>query len=160
MTWDEETLEMLRLALSDDETPYTYSDDKLNKLFLLAARYVQQEIVLPYEYTIDIVNITLSPDPSALGDYLMINLGVLKAICILHSSALSLATGKNFSIQDGGTLYKSGDTYGEKSGVAKTACEAYADYKEQYILDNPVSGQCIVTPFAHDRLYISPYGVR
>jgi len=158
MSWEDDSVEMLRIALNDLDAPYTYDDERLQKLFLMACMYVQKDVQLNNTYIISITEVSLSPDPTTTDpiEYSLLNMAVLKSLCILYMSDLRLASGKGVDIRDGGTQLSLKNYYTEKSDNAKTACELYLEYKDKLIMQDTILGEAIVTPFTHDRLNILP----
>lgn len=88
MSWQSEITTIVRILINDYVVPYTYSDARLEQTILVAAQYVQFDVNLDNQYTIDIVGGTLSPDPTTLTekDSIFINLTGLKTACIVDQS--------------------------------------------------------------------------
>ena len=79
---------MVRVLINDLEASPTYSDARIDQVAVVAAQFVNKDITLGNEYTIDVVGETISPDPSVTStkDELFINSIVLKASCIIDQS--------------------------------------------------------------------------
>lgn len=88
MSWQNEIIPIVRILVNDYVVPYTYSDARLEQTILVAAQYVQFDVNLDYQYTIDISGGTLDPDPTTLPekDSIFINLTGLKTACIIDQS--------------------------------------------------------------------------
>lgn len=86
MSWQDECIPMLRVIISDiDCDSQTYSDNRLEEILVVAARYVDQELTLPTVYTITVSDRTISPDPTdsvSNDNTVLINMTVLKAACL------------------------------------------------------------------------------
>ena len=88
MYWEIEIPIIVRTLINDlDENP-TYSDSRIQQLAVVAAQYAQKDLNLRQTYIIDIVNQTITPDPSApeTRDTDFIGFIALKSACLLDQS--------------------------------------------------------------------------
>lgn len=81
-TWVEDATEILRILINDFSNTPTYTDNTLEQLLVVAARYVVQEVKLGTTYTITYSTGDISPDPSSDTDF--VNFMVLKAACMIN----------------------------------------------------------------------------
>lgn len=85
-SWQDDAIPMLRILISDmDINNLTYSDDRLEQILVVAARYVLQDIDFATTYTVSVQGRTIDPDPTATessDNTVLINLTVLKAACL------------------------------------------------------------------------------
>lgn len=86
MAWQDETIITTRVLVNDLNTPYEFSDDRITQILVVAGKYVQFDVNLDYVYDIDVVNQTISPDPTVSNDSIFISLICLKAACIIDQS--------------------------------------------------------------------------
>jgi hypothetical protein len=86
--WEIEIPIIIRNLINDFAEPPTYSDSRIKQLAVVAAQYVLNDINLSTQYNIDIVNETITPDPSAPNsrDTDFIGFIGLKSACILDQS--------------------------------------------------------------------------
>jgi len=88
MYWQIEIPIIVRTLINDLETVPLYSDDRIIQLVTVASQYVIKDANLNVGYAVDIVNQTITPDPSdpATRDTDFIGLIALKSSCILDQS--------------------------------------------------------------------------
>lgn len=83
MTWQDESVEILRILINDFAGTPKYDDQDLEQLLLVSARYVIQEVNLPTSYTVDYSLGTITPDPSS--DHIFLNFMILKSACMTNT---------------------------------------------------------------------------
>ena len=85
MHWEGAMIGMLRVVIDDNayQGSYTYTDSRLVQVLVTAAMYVNQEVEFDTDYTIDVIDSSISPDPYDHGDNLFLNMVVMKAACII-----------------------------------------------------------------------------
>jgi hypothetical protein len=151
MSWQTEMTTMLRVVINDIVAPYTYTDERLQQVIVVAAQLMLNDISFPVNYSIDIENIDISPDPTdATRDDAFINLGVLKSGCFMDSSLFRTKAAS------AGILVKTGPHTVDTKGVIdaykvlleKGLCKAYDDAKWEYEAGNLSPGRAILGPFA------------
>jgi hypothetical protein len=88
MYWDIEIPIIVRTLINDLEATPTYSDERIKQLITVSAKYVLIDANLNVSYNIDIINETITPDPSdpETRDPEFVGLIALKAACILDQS--------------------------------------------------------------------------
>lgn len=91
MAWDTEMVEILRVMINDLDTPYKFTDDRLEKVILSAATLVTNDAsgYFNFDYIVDIVASSFTPDPTdrvgGTRDDNFITLILLKAACFIDS---------------------------------------------------------------------------
>lgn len=88
MYWEIEIPIIVRNLINDLEDPPIYTDDRIKQLAVVASQYVLNDINLSITYTVDIINQTITPDPSDPNsrDTDLIGFIALKSACILDQS--------------------------------------------------------------------------
>jgi hypothetical protein len=87
--WETDLVIMLRCLIGDAIAPYTYEDDRLITILVIAAKYLQHEIALDESYTVNIDEETITPDPMGPPeDVVFTTLVVLKAGCLLDKAKM------------------------------------------------------------------------
>ena len=150
MAFDVECPRMIRHMIDDLSDSPTYSDDRLTELTILAAQLVNAEIDLERDYSTDLDNLTLSPDPTAdPRDNAFINLIVLKAACIIDQSEARKAAGQGIAIQDNRSSIDLRARAGNRLALIKEGwCKSYAQAKFEYQSGmGAMSGHAILSPF-------------
>jgi hypothetical protein len=79
MAWNTEIPIIVRVLINDMSDSPTYSDERLQQVIAVSAKYVQFDVVLDNSYRVDVINPTISPDPTDLKDEIFISLVSLKA---------------------------------------------------------------------------------
>lgn len=148
-TWDIELVLMLRHLINDLGTTPKYLDCRLEELILIAGHYVSQEIS-NFSYTIDIDELTISPDPTqSTRDVAFIDLILLKAVCILDSGeARTRALIGGIKIKDGlSEIDTKGAGKSQLFELAVNSCQFYEDTKWNYQLSSFKDVKSVLSPF-------------
>lgn len=165
MAWDEEINIMVRTLVNDADST-KYDDDRINQAILMAMQLVQMEISLSADYEVDVVNETVTPDPT-IGDDRDIDfmkLVSVKTACMIDQGSASDAASQAIRVKDGASEVDLRDAFKAKFDLLKIGwCQVYADLKRQYSLGQRGArlGAAIMTPFRLFNGYGSsdmPYG--
>jgi len=148
MAWEIELVQIVRGLIGDtDSTSYDYTNERLKDLILIAAQLVLGDATFGNSYTVDVDEITLTPDPTVTTkDNGFINLSCLKTACIILSSEWRTASKNAISFKDGPSSIDAKGVAAEKQALAKEACENYTDALMQYRAGNAAAGEAIVGP--------------
>jgi hypothetical protein len=156
MAWQTECIVMVRHMVGDLTEPYTYSDNRLEELFLVCAQMVITEVIFNETYTIDVDEVTLTPDPTdreadTRNDN-FINLVCLKCACFIDQCETRKAAQTGGLIKDMNvTVDFRGSLQGRISILKEGWCKAYAEAVLQYKTNRyQVAGAAIVAPFRID----------
>lgn len=158
MAWQSESIVVLRIMIDDWGSPPTFTDARLEQLFLVAAQLVNSEMNFSTTYTVDLDECSLSPDPTTgTKDNNFFNLTCLKAACILDQAQARTAAGRAVQISSFKSSIRLTDVASHRLALLKEGyCKLYAETKLQYELDRAsVAGAAIMTPF---RTAASDYG--
>ena len=149
--WQVEIPIIVRNLINDLESTPTYTDDRIIQLSTVSARYVVSEANFTTEYTIDIINQTISPDPSdpSSRDIDFVGLLALKAACILDQSTfrtkaalegIRTALGSaNLSVQ--------GNLGGYKILLDQGPCALYEQLVLDHNIGNATAVAAVLSPF-------------
>lgn len=136
-----DTLVYVRHLIDDtDESNYEYSDNRLSTLIFVSASYVNTDIRA--NYTINLCNQTISPEPSQ--DF--INLVALKAACMLMRSSHTSYSRNDFRVSDGPTTVDLKGAADKIKVAADSLCEQYERAKLDLNIGRTVNGYIISTP--------------
>lgn len=161
MSWQTEIVENVRVLINDMDATQTYTDDRIERVVIIAANQVLQEVQFPTAYSIDIAEAEISPDPTSLStkDNGFINLVSLKTACLIISGELkqySLVGG--ISVNDGPSSINMSNVFGNLKDLQKSICGEYARYKLEYKLSQSINnGQVVMTPTTNLNGYLSQY---
>jgi len=145
---------LVRSLINDlDSTSYKYSDDKLNQLICVAARFVQQDADFKAIYTIG-VNF-IAPNPSSVEDFDFINLVGLKTVCIILGSELKSEAGNSISIKDGPSSIDLRGVSNTLNLYRNNICSQYDQYLLDYKAGNSLAGQAILGPYSPASEFVS-----
>ncbi len=101
MTWDVDLVLMVRVLISDINAPQKYTDTYLQRVLITAGLITDSKITFPFDYTYDISNLTISPDPIVSGDSVFIALVPLRSACIITQGEFKQALGQGIKVRDG-----------------------------------------------------------
>lgn len=153
MTWQDETIPMLRILINDLSSSPIYSDDRLEQTIIVAAKLTYQDIDLENTYTISIENVSITPDPIDNSDDAFLNFAVLRAACILDHSTFRTKTaleGIKASLGPA-SLSVYGNLAGFKTLLEIGPCATYLEMKEAYQFGNINVVRAVLSPFAGNR---------
>ena len=154
---------MVSVLINDLESSPTYSDARIDQVAVVAAQFVNKDITLGNDYTIDVVGETISPDPSvtATKDELFINSIVLKASCIIDQSTFrTKAALEGLRAQMGpASMAVRGNLAGYQILLKEGPCALYYKFVEDYEIANATNISAILSPFVGNKFdpYMLPY---
>jgi len=154
MSWQAEIPIIVRTLINDlDQNNQNYSDERLLQVIAVAAKYVQFDISLESNYIIDVVNLNISPDPTANDDSLFISLTGLRAACIIDQSALrtkAALEGIRASLGPA-QLSVAGSLAGFDLILEKGPCAAYKEFIAYWDVKEATAVRAILSPFAGNK---------
>jgi hypothetical protein len=150
MSWQPLMTTLFRVMIMDMATPQTYADASLQQIILVAAQLIQIEMQFSQLFVPDIINLTLTPDPTVgeTRDDSFINLCSMKATCILERGETRAKVGTGVLLRDPGNTI---DTRAVGINALKLLeinfCKAYEDAKFEYLCGQVrPAGACIMGP--------------
>ena len=131
---------IVRVWINDLADNPTYSDDRLQQVIIVAGQYVTREINLDTEYSCDILNLDISPDPSLSQnrDEAFITFVALKSACILDQSTFRTKAASE-GIRAGlgaANVSVAGNLKGYKEILDKGPCAMYEKLRMEYEIGN------------------------
>jgi len=155
MSWNIEMPLIVRSWINDLSDTPTYSDERVQQLIVVAAQYVIKDVDLVNNYTINIVNPDISPDPTLLSDKDLdfIGLTSLKASCMLDQSALrtKAATEGIRAALGPAQLSVGGGLRGYEVILNQGPCALYEKLKDDFQLGNVRAIHAILSPFVGNK---------
>lgn len=149
MAWRNEVIPLIRVLINDLDSPYSYTDRRLEQLAVVAAHIIKNEVPLDYTYTITIATRSISPDPKANNDTGFINLIAIKSSCLVDISTFrteALRAGIKAKLGPG-SLDTVGRLPGFKTLLEEGPCKSYEELKKQWIFGNGHIARVILSPF-------------
>lgn len=151
MSWTLEIPIIVRTLINDLADTPTYSDDRLQQAIMVAAQYVTREINLQQKYTLNIVNGTISPDPTDVNnrDEAFIGFVSLKTACFLDQSTFrtKAATEGIRAALGSANISVGGNLSGYKTILETGPCMLYDKLRLEYEIGNANGIKAILSPF-------------
>lgn len=151
MSWQVEIPVIVRVWINDLEASPTYTDARIKQVIAVASQSVIREVSFTQNYTIDVVNETISPDPTvtATRDDDFVALTALKSACILDQS-----TFRTKAVNEGiktnlasASLSVQGNLRGYLTLLEVGPCAMYSKLRTEFEIGNPNVCQAILSPF-------------
>lgn len=149
MSWEIELPIIVRTLIDDLSASPTYTDERLQQVICVAAKYVQFDVSLEHLYTIDVSNLTITPDPTDDRDEIFICLTSLKAACIMDQSSLrtkSALEGVRAALGPA-SLSISNSLDGLKLILEKGSCATYDELTSHWDVKDATAIAAILSPF-------------
>lgn len=162
MAWQTELVGILRVMVGDLDTPYKYSDIRLQKTIIAGAQRVISDISgisTSNSYIASFDDITIIPDPTiSPKDDEFINLVLLSSACFVDQGAARIAANKGgFSIREfASSLDLRGIVDAALKILAVGWCKNYDETLFAYLAGNSSVGTAVMGPF---RTIYSAYAV-
>jgi hypothetical protein len=131
MPWQMDMILMLRSVIGDlDATKYT--DERLKQILMVGAYNVQNDADFPNTYTVNVGQVSVSPDPVDSGDSDFTILTVYKSACILIGSEVKTESANAISIKDGPSAIDLRGVSGSLMALHKSICDKYEELLTRY----------------------------
>lgn len=157
MYWEIEIPIIVRTLINDLESPPLYSDERIQQLIVVAAQYVLGNVNLSQEYNIDIVNMTISPDPSDPNsrDVDYVGFIALKSACMLDQSTFrtKMALEGIKAALGSANLSVSGNLAGYQALLEQeqAPCKLYDQLTLDHNIGNATAVRAILGPFVGNK---------
>jgi len=153
MAWNTEIPIIVRVLINDMSDSQTYSDERLQQVIAVSAKYVQFDVVLDHSYQVDVINPAISPDPTDLNDEIFISLVSLKAACIIDQSALrTRAAAEGIKAALGPAMLSvNGSLDGFIAILDKGPCAAYEELTSHWDVSQATAVRAILGPFVGNK---------
>lgn len=148
MTWDVDLVLVLRVIINDFNTPQKNTDSYLQRVLVTAGILMKQEIQLSFDYTFDISNVTISPDPIEEDDSVLQALLPLKAACVINQGEFRTAIGQGIKVKDGDSSIDTSVSFrGYRDILELGPCAAYDKLRWQIQAANAPAIGAVLSPF-------------
>lgn len=149
MSWEQEIPIIVRVLINDLSDAPTYTDERLLQLIVVAAKYVEFDVVLDNTYTVNVVTPSITPDPSAADDSIFISLVSLKAACLVDQSTLrTKAAMEGIRAALGpASLSVGGSMAGIKMILEQGPCAAYDELTSHWDVKEATAVRAVLSPF-------------
>ena len=151
MYWEIEIPIIVRSLINDFGAVPTYTDDRILQLSVVAANYVTKEVNLSKEYTVDIVNVDIFPDPSenSTRDTDFISFIALKSACFLDQSTFrtkAVLEGIKTSLGSA-NISVAGNLAGYKTLLEMGPCKLYEKLVMDHNIGDATAVRAVLSPF-------------
>ena len=152
-TWQETIPIIVRTMINDWGSPPEYSDERIEQIITVAAKYVQFDVVLQYTYEVDVVNLAISPDPTIDNDDIFICLTSLKSACLLDQSSYRTKAALEGirAVLGPAALSVAGSAQAWQNIIEHGACKAYDDLVDHWDVANATVATAILGPFSGNK---------
>lgn len=149
MAWQDEMILTTRILINDFNSPYEYSDDRIQQVLVVASKYVQFDVNLDNKYEIDVVNNDITPDPTNQKDDIFIGLVCLKAACIIDQSTFRTKAAMEGirTALGAASLGISGNLSGYKTILETGPCNLYEKLCLDHNIGDASAVSAILSPF-------------
>lgn len=149
MSWKVEMPIIIRTLINDIGAIPTYSDERLQQVIVVAAKYVQFDVVLDNTYSLNIAEPAISPDPTDNNDDIFISLTCLKAACIIDQSSLrTKAALEGIRAALGpASLSVGGSLAGLKMILEMGPCASYEELTSHWDVKEATAVRAVLSPF-------------
>lgn len=153
MAWNIEIPIIVRTLINDLNDQPTYSDERLLQVVAVAAKYVQFDVVLENQYSVNVVEPSISPDPTETNDSIFISLVALKSACIIDQSALrTRAAMEGIRAALGPALLSvNGAVGGLVAVLDKGPCASYDELTSHWDVGQATAIRAILSPFVGNK---------
>lgn len=153
MAWQHELTTMVRTLINDSVEPYQFTNKRIIQTILVAGKYVQFDVVLDHSYDVDVVNSTISPDPTDDNDEIFIILTSLKAACLVDQGTLrtkAALEGVRAALGPA-SLSVGGAAAGWEMILKHGPCKLYDDLVEHWDVANASAIAAVLGPFSGNK---------
>lgn len=154
MAWQTDITNLVRVLINDlSETP-TYSDDRIIQTITVAARYIQFDVNLDTKYTVDSINLTISPDPTDSGskDEIFNCLLGLKTACIIDQSTFrTKAVNHGITAALGPAKLSVANMDSYRYILEQGPCKTYNELTEHWDVANANAISAVLSPFVGNK---------
>jgi hypothetical protein len=153
MSWQDVSEIQLRQVINDVDIPQRYTSSRLNLAWLVGASYVSQEFTLMNNYAVDLVGVSINPDPTQTGDQpgqvadpWMLNLTTLRTAIMMINNDMKLAANSSFMIRDVHMQADMRELYKANKILLDEANKIYDNIRMQYCVGVQPQLAAILTP--------------
>lgn len=153
MSWQIEIPIIVRTLVNDLGPEPTISDEKLQQVITVAAKYVQFDVVLEHLYSVDVANIAITPDPTTDRDEIFISLVSLKAACLIDQSTFRTKAAMEGirAALGAASLSVAGQSSAWKTILEEGPCGLYDELTSHWDVKDASAVRAILSPFVSNR---------
>jgi hypothetical protein len=154
MPWKIDLVLMLRSIIGDlDKSKFT--DERLKQILVVGAYNVLNDADFSETYTVNVAEISISPDPISQSDTDFTTLTVYKSACILLGSEVKTEAANAISIKDGPSAIDLRGVTANLTNLYKDLCAKYEELLSTYQYNNTLVGQAILGPYSPGSMVVN-----
>lgn len=160
MTWKIEIVALVRGLIDDYGMTTTYEDDQLEEIICYTAPFVTNENTFDRTYTIDLVGLNISPDPTDYSpkDMNFMALVALKTAISILRGELKTAAAQSIKVVDGPSTIEAQGIFQAKKQLYDDLVKDYKMLRVQHQIGNGSAGKAILSPYTQSNLgFRSPF---
>tara|TARA_Y100000361_G_C11145440_1_gene337746 strand:+ start:53 stop:553 length:501 start_codon:yes stop_codon:yes gene_type:complete len=147
MPWKIDLVLMLRSLIGDLDNE-KFTDERLKQILVFGAYNVMNDADFSQTYSVDVGEVTISPDPISNNDTDFTTLTVYKSACILLGSEVKTEAANAISIKDGPSAIDLRGVTQNLNLMYKDFCAKYDEMLNTYQYNNTLVGQAILGPYS------------
>ena len=154
MPWKIDLVLMLRSIIGDlDKAKFT--DERIKQILVVGAYNVLNDADFSETYTVNVAEISISPDPISESDTDFSTLTVYKSACILLGSEVKTEAANAISIKDGPSAIDLRGVTANLSNLYNDLCAKYDALLKTYQYNNTLVGQAILGPYSPGSMIVN-----
>ena len=154
MPWKIDLVLMLRSIIGDlDKSKFT--DERLKQILVVGAYNVLNDADFSETYTVNVAEISISPDPISQSDTDFTTLTVYKSACILLGSEVKTEAANAISIKDGPSAIDLRGVTANLTNLYNDLCAKYDALLKTYQYNNTLVGQAILGPYSPGSMVVN-----
>lgn len=153
MSWQDHLTTVVRVLINDLDSPYEFSDQRMQQVIVVAAKYVQFDVNLEHLYQVDVINPNITPDPTIDDDEIFLSLVGLKAACIFDQGTFrTKAALEGIRTALGpASLSFGGSIAGYRDIIEHGACGLYDELTSHWDVRNASAWAAVLSPFVNNK---------
>lgn len=145
---------MLRSIIGDlDKAKFT--DERIKQILVVGAYNVLNDADFSETYTVNVAEISISPDPITEKDTDFSTLTVYKSACILLGSEVKTEAANAISIKDGPSAIDLRGVTANLTNLYNDLCAKYDALLKTYQYNNTLVGQAILGPYSPGSMVVN-----
>ena len=154
MPWKIDLVLMLRSIIGDlDKAKFT--DERIKQILVVGAYNVLNDADFSETYTVNVAEISISPDPISESDTDFSTLTVYKSACILLGSEVKTEAANAISIKDGPSAIDLRGVATNLANLYNDLCAKYDALLKTYQYNNTLVGQAILGPYSPGSMVVN-----
>jgi hypothetical protein len=154
MPWKIDLVLMLRSIIGDlDKAKFT--DERIKQILVVGAYNVLNDADFSETYTVNVAEISISPDPITQSDTDFSTLTVYKSACILLGSEVKTEAANAISIKDGPSAIDLRGVTANLTNLYNDLCAKYDALLKTYQYNNTLVGQAILGPYSPGSMVVN-----